>query len=615
MTDSQRTILLVEDEALVAMNQALLLQKEGFTVFQAFSGEEAIAKVDAAQPAIDLVLMDINLKGGLDGTQTAQAILQKHDIPVVFLSSHSEPKIVERTEKITSYGYVVKFTGITVLVASIKMAFKLHAAHQAIRLANEKLEREIAERRLAEEALRENETRLRLLSDNLAGGMVYQIDSGEDCQQRQFSYISHGVEQMHGITAEEALKDPMAIYGQVLEEDRGLVAGQEAEAIRAMTPLSVEVRVRPPSGDVRWRLFTSAPRRLPNNHMVWDGVEIDITARKRAEEQLRKFDAQLKTILENSPDTILWVNRERQIMFTSRVLPGFKMDEIIGSSAYRWVPAEQHPTLDAVFDAVFSGGEPGEYETLGPGPHGEVRSYHVLVMPVVIDGRTDSAVLNARDITEQKRVEDELKRAIEEKEILLRELQHRVKNTIATVGALVGIEASRADDGATRSVLDKVGLRVGTLSSLYAMLYSTGELHNIRLDRYIGEVARKLANVFSGDPERLRLDLELDEMTVGAKGAAAFGLIANELLTNAFNHAFPGGRGGKLLVRLKPDGSSVSLEVENDGAPLPEGFDPAAVRGSGLGLVTLLAKQIEGEFYFKREGKTIFGVRADLEDL
>jgi PAS domain S-box-containing protein len=142
MTDNgqTKTILLVEDEALIAMQEARQLQKEGYAVTTVYSGEDAIATVQTAQPPIDLILMDIDLgRGRMDGTQAAQTILQTQDIPIVFLSSHTEPDIVARTEQITSYGYVVKNLGITVLAASIKMAFKLHAAHQALRASEERL--------------------------------------------------------------------------------------------------------------------------------------------------------------------------------------------------------------------------------------------------------------------------------------------------------------------------------------------------------------------------------------------------------------------------------------------------------------------------------------------
>lgn len=132
---SSKTILLVEDEALISLAEAAMLRRNGYAVVCAASGEDAIQA--ARHPDVDLVLMDIDLgRGSMDGTQAAQAILRERQLPIVFLSSHIEPGIVEKTEAITSYGYVVKNSGETVLLASIRMAFRLHDAHSSRKEAN-----------------------------------------------------------------------------------------------------------------------------------------------------------------------------------------------------------------------------------------------------------------------------------------------------------------------------------------------------------------------------------------------------------------------------------------------------------------------------------------------
>ncbi len=115
----QKLLLLVEDEYLIAMSEQMDLEKYGYKVILAHSGEEAI-KTFNTNHNIDLIIMDIDLGKGIDGTEAAKIILDNHDVPILFMSSHMEPNIVEKTEKITSYGYVVKNSSITVLDASIK---------------------------------------------------------------------------------------------------------------------------------------------------------------------------------------------------------------------------------------------------------------------------------------------------------------------------------------------------------------------------------------------------------------------------------------------------------------------------------------------------------------
>jgi two-component system, cell cycle sensor histidine kinase and response regulator CckA len=129
--ESNKNLLLVEDEVLIAMGKQKELEKYGYIVQHVNTGEKAVA-LSVESKEIDLILMDIDLGKGIDGTDAAALILEEHDIPIVFMSSHTEPEVVEKTERITSYGYVVKNSSITVLDASIKMAFKLFKANKQI---------------------------------------------------------------------------------------------------------------------------------------------------------------------------------------------------------------------------------------------------------------------------------------------------------------------------------------------------------------------------------------------------------------------------------------------------------------------------------------------------
>jgi PAS domain S-box-containing protein len=140
MHDSLKTILLVEDEALIALQEKMQLEKDGYNVIHSLTGEKAVEIVSGNPSGIDLILMDIDLGKGIDGTEAARQINTITDIPVLFLSSHTEKEIVHKTEEITNYGYVVKSSSSTVLDASIKMAFRLFAAMRQLDLNNMEIE-------------------------------------------------------------------------------------------------------------------------------------------------------------------------------------------------------------------------------------------------------------------------------------------------------------------------------------------------------------------------------------------------------------------------------------------------------------------------------------------
>lgn len=149
-----------------------------------------------------------------------------------------------------------------------------------------------------QESGNETEERLRRLVDNLPFTfMVYQLICEPDGT-RRFVYVSAGVERLYGVKAEAVLQDASLLYGRIAEEDRKFVAAEEEKAIKNLSTFSVEVRTRSASGELRWTHLSSTPRRLPDGATLWDGVETDITERKRAEAERDKLIGELKQALQ-----------------------------------------------------------------------------------------------------------------------------------------------------------------------------------------------------------------------------------------------------------------------------------------------------------------------------
>lgn len=155
---------------------------------------------------------------------------------------------------------------------------------------------DITELRQAQGAQRDSQALVRSIGNNLPGGMLYQIirDSRGN---RKLTYLSEGVRRLYGCSPEEGLADPDRIYGRVVEEDRQRLWEEEERAFRTMSPFSGEVRLENPDGGIRWSYFASRPRLLEDGTTCWDGVEIDITERKRAEAALRGALEERETLL------------------------------------------------------------------------------------------------------------------------------------------------------------------------------------------------------------------------------------------------------------------------------------------------------------------------------
>jgi len=149
-----------------------------------------------------------------------------------------------------------------------------------------------AQSKEAERAAQENGARLRALGDNIPDGMVYQVVRELDGRAR-FLYVSEGVTRLNGVTSDAVLRDARALYDLVIEEDRARLAAAEAASLAGMSVFSQAVRIRRPDGEIRWIDVASAPRRLPDGRVVWDGIQTDITKRKHSEAERDKLQAEL----------------------------------------------------------------------------------------------------------------------------------------------------------------------------------------------------------------------------------------------------------------------------------------------------------------------------------
>lgn len=292
---------------------------------------------------------------------------------------------------------------------------------------------DITERRQAEDALKESQARWRALNDNLPGGLVYQIDSGVDGGLRRFRMISRGVEQLHGLTIAEVLADAGRLYGQVLPEDRPQLASRTVQAAKAMTPMHVEMRCRLPSGEIRWIYACAAPRRMPNGHTIWDGIELDITERKRAEEALRKSEAKYRLLHESMRDAFCRTDLNGRILEVNaafQTLVGYTQEQLQALTYQdltpkRWHAAEKKILAEQVRVRGYSDIYQKEYR------HRDGTIIPVELRTVLIRDESGEAAgmwATVRNITARLRVERALHQATVE-------LEHRVKERTAELEA------------------------------------------------------------------------------------------------------------------------------------------------------------------------------------
>ena len=406
MNTEEKTILLVDDEAIILQDQAEILKREGYHVITAMSGEEAIDKFKNGNN-IDLILMDIDLGKGMDGTLAAEIILRNHDIPLIFLSCHTEVEVIQKTDKITSYGYVVKNTGKNVLFTAIKMAFRLHLTYK--------------ENLHQAESLRDSELRYRRLFESAQDGIL------------------------------------------ILNSNTGKI-----------------IDVNPYLLDL-----------------------IGYT-----------FDEVLgKTLWEISPFHDIAENK-------------FKFLEL---QKQKYVHYENLPLLNK---------------------NGIIK--HVEFVSNVYLEKTEKVIqCNIRDIEKRKKIEQAKETVLAGKITMLRELQHRIKNSLAVIISLINLESNRNADPEKKEAFLKIRNRINSISNLYGILNNLKNMNEVQLDQYIKKMLNELFRSYVNTHRHIDLDMHLDKMRIDVDIALPVGLILNELVTNSIKFAFPDNRNGSVRIALE----------------------------------------------------------------
>ncbi len=207
------------------------------------------------------------------------------------------------------------------------------------------------------------------------------------------------------------------------------------------------------------------------------------------------------------------------------------------------------------------------------------------------------------DITEHKLAEEQIRRALKEKEVLLQELYHRTKNNMQVIRSMLALQAASTMDETVQTIFRETENRIHAMALVHQRLYQSQDLSHIPLDDYIQELAENLLQSYGLSPARIQLRFELEPVEALIDIAIPCGLIANELISNAFKYAFPNNRSGELLFRLfRPEKGFLEFHVEDNGIGLAPEFDFHGQRTLGLRSIFAIAEhQLQGEVQFSSE--------------
>jgi PAS domain S-box-containing protein len=410
--------------------------------------------------------------------------------------------------------------------------------------------------------------------------------------------------------------------------------GKDMSAL-LMTPALLDGRSQPLARDLAEGAISLLGKRLEMPARRADGVEFpaeltmtripihgapmytmyvrDITERTRTERKLQESESRFRQLAENIQE-VFWMADPvgAQILYIS---PAY--EQIWGrtcqslyeepSSFLEAIHSEDRAHVRAALEQQRRGERTDtEYRIVQPG--GAVRWIWDRGFPIQDEHRRTSRFVGiAQDITQRRQAEEQLRALLHEKEVLLKEIHHRVKNNLQVICSLLDLQSDYIQDPQALQIFQESQQRIKSMALIHEQLYQSGNLAKIDMAEYMEHLTAGLLRSYSMTADRISLRITAEEVFLNLDTAIPCGLILNELVTNCLKHAFPEGRAGVITVTLRAEpAGKFFLRVCDNGVGFPAGIDFRKAESLGLQLVSMLTEQLDGVIELDRHEGTAF---------
>jgi PAS domain S-box-containing protein len=489
----------------------------------------------------------------------------------------------------------------------------LHRDTEGNLVSYDGLIQDITDRKVAEKALVESEKKFRTLVENIHD-VLWQMSTDFI-----FTYISPNVlklidyspDDVIGKTLWDILPSDTAELISVESEKRKEAAYRNEPIGNAIFTFKLETKTK----STVWIEIISTPMYNDTMNLTgFQGIMRDITSQKQSEQELR-----LSEKLLNESQRVAHLGHYIYDVHTGIWTSSPTLDEIFGirpgfikdrQGICGIIPSDDIIEIEQYMrDHVIRDNKPFDRVLrIIRADTGDIRWVHSIGKASFDDSGMITEIFGTiQDVTDRKQIEEILEKTLSEKEALLHELNHRVKNSLATISGLVGLELTRSKDYNFTTSLENLRGRINTIANLYTMLSTNSEADKkeIFLNIYLERIASSLAETYITESKQIIIEQSYDRIMMDVKRAATMGLILNELLTNVFKYAFPDGKGTIEIILANSD-SGIILSISDNGIGLPKNFDPNVSHGLGMKLVTMLAKQTNFRLDISRTDKTTF---------
>jgi PAS domain S-box-containing protein len=360
-------------------------------------------------------------------------------------------------------------------------------------------------------------------------------------------------------------------------------------------------------------MFMPAGRALPPADLMYTFANVVAVAlrRRKAEEALVESEERYRSIVETATEGIWILDAKARTTYVNKQMAqmlGYTTEQMRGRSFFEYTDPQAKKGAMGLFAKLKEG--VGERRDLRFKRRDGSDLWTIVSSNPLLngEGKVVGVLGMVADITERKWAEEEIKTALDEKEVLLREIHHRVKNNLQIISSLLYLGSLDLTEQRAVAAFRESQNRIKIMAHIHEMLYQSKGLGSIYLPAYLSDIVNSIFSSFSAELNSIDLDLSITESHLGIDTAVPLGLVVNELVSNSIEHAFPNGK-GRIFIDLKRSGDGLfTVRIGDDGVGLPEGLDIKNSKTLGLKLVGMMVEQLDGELELSREKGTAFTI-------
>ncbi|MBF0317852.1 MAG: PAS domain S-box protein [Nitrospirae bacterium] len=421
-----------------------------------------------------------------------------------------------------------------------------------------------------------------------------------------FKQVNPMFEKVLGFTAKELLSRPLMEF--VHPDDRESTVAEIEKQTRGLTTKDFENRYICKNGSIRILSWMAGPA-------IEDGriyaIARDVTLQRRLEEEVRIERDKLISIMATIDDGIYIAKSDCELEYVNPFVER-EFGLSAGRKCYEYFNDKPEPCPWCRKEEVFAG-KTLYWEWYYPVNNKTYHRYDTLIKNR--DGSVSKFAL-FHDITGLKDAEKEIKRALKEKEMLIGEIHHRVKNNLTIVSSLLKMQGYSIKDEESLNIFKEAENRIKSIAYVHEMLYRSEDLADVDFNGYVSKLVNALYDTYRTNLSNITFNLDMKKVSLGIDLAVPFGLLINELLTNAVKYAFPNEIQGEIFIRLQddPDGN-IEFIFRDNGVGVPEGMDIRNTETLGFQLIVGIAEiQLGGKIQLNTAGGTEVKVRFKIPD-